>query len=281
MGVGGQLKGRVALVTGGARGIGKATATAMLQSGATVAIADVDRQAAEATAEELGRYGIVRAYALDVTDRREFEDVVQAVESELGPVDVLVNNAGIMVLGDFLQLDESLDSRQIDINVFGVIHGMRTVLPSMIRRRTGHVVNIASSAGRVGVPFSAVYSATKFAVIGLTEAVRYELKDTGVTFSYVMPGLVQTELISGVRGLRWPPPATPEQVAAAVVAGVRDEKIDIYVPRIGRLAMVFPALVPRRVYEAIGEFLGIATVFENVDPAGRAAYRRRAVTPSP
>ena len=170
-----QLRGRVALVTGGARGIGKATTRALLAAGARVAIADIDSQAAEATAEALSADGTTRAYGLDVTDRHQFEDVVQEIEAQLGPVDLLVNNAGIMVLGPFLQLDQRLDERQVDINVYGVINGMRTVVPSMVRRGTGHVVNIASSAGRVGVPFAATYSATKFAVIGLTEAVRYEL----------------------------------------------------------------------------------------------------------
>src|SRR5690606_12715348 len=114
----------------------------------------------------------VGAYRLDVTDLDAFTDVVARVEGELGPVDILVNNAGIMPVGPFAALAPDTDDKQIAINLFGVIHGMRATLPRMMRCKRGHVVNIASSAGKVGIPNIAVYCATKHAVVGLTEAVR-------------------------------------------------------------------------------------------------------------
>src|SRR5690606_16876449 len=131
--------------------------------------------------------GRVGAYRLDVTDLDAFRDVVARVEADLGPIDLLVNNAGIMPVGGFAALASTTDEKQIAINLHGVIHGMRAMLPRMERRRRGHIVNIASSAGKIGIPNLAVYCATKHAVVGLTEAVRAEYIASGIGFTYVMP----------------------------------------------------------------------------------------------
>ena len=196
------IAGSCALVTGGARGIGRAIAEALLREGVKVVVADVDGVAAARCADELAGEGrTVRAMDLDVRDLESFRSVVARLEAELAPVDILVNNAGIMPLGPFLEQAPGSDDRQIDVNLRGVIHGLRAVLPGMLRRRRGHVVNVASVAGKVGVPFAAVYAGTKHAVVGLTEAVRHELRDSGVDLSYVMPAIVDTELTSGTRSL--------------------------------------------------------------------------------
>ena len=162
------LGGAVVAITGGAQGIGRATARAFVARGARVAIGDLDVGLAEKTAAELG----VFAHPLDVSDQESYAGFVAAVEAELGPVDVLVNNAGIMPNGGFLELDERLDRATMEINVFGVLHGMRLVLPGMLQRGRGHVVNVASLAGKFPVPGLAVYNASKFAVVGLTAAAR-------------------------------------------------------------------------------------------------------------
>lgn len=269
------LTGRVAIVTGGARGIGRATVTHLLRAGCRVAIADRDELTAVSTARELATVGQVIALALDVTDLRAFEGVVERVEQELGPVDILVNNAGIMPLGGFLDQDPSVDRAQMDVNVFGVIHGMRAVLPGMLARGRGHVVNIASMAGRIPVPYASVYAATKHAVIGLTESVRNEYPDRGVSFSYVCPALVETELISGAGRPLFPPPLTPDQVAQGVLKALTRHKVEVVLPRFSHVPRVLPVLLPRRVYEALGRLFGLDTMFRTVDAKGRKAYRQR------
>ena len=270
------VAGRCAVVTGGARGIGRATAEALLREGLRVAIADLDGALAVEAARALSSIGPeVRGYPVDVRDRAAFEALIARVEAEMAPVDVLVNNAGIMSLGGFLEQDPILDDRQLDVNVRGVIHGMRAVLPGMVRRGRGHVVNIASVAGRIGVPYAAVYAATKHAVIGLTEAVRHEYRDAGLSFSYVLPGIVETELTAGTNRLRYPPRVQPSDVAAAVVHALVSGDVDVYVPRFTRLSAVLPSLLPRRVVEGLGRLFGIDRVFQNVDAAARAAYAER------
>ncbi|MCA9491283.1 MAG: SDR family oxidoreductase [Myxococcales bacterium] len=270
------IAGSCALVTGGARGIGRAIATALLREGVKVVIADVDGVAAARCAAELGGEGrVVVPMDLDVRDRDAFAAVVERIEAELAPVDILVNNAGIMPLGPFLEQSPDRDDRQIDINVRGVVHGMRAVLPGMLRRRRGHVVNVASVAGKVGVPFAAVYAGTKHAVVGLTEAVRHELRDSGVDLSYVLPSIVDTELTSGTRALRYPPRVRPEQVADAVVRTLRSGRVDVYVPEFTRLTAVLPVLLPRAVVERVGRWFGIDSVFAELDADARRAYDLR------
>ncbi|MEQ1508360.1 MAG: SDR family NAD(P)-dependent oxidoreductase [Myxococcota bacterium] len=270
------IAGSTAVVTGAARGIGRAIAEALVREGVKVALVDRDGPLCEQACRELAGIGpAVRAYPLDVRDGPAFAAVVDQVGAELGAVDILVNNAGIMSLGGFLDQDPALDDRQIDVNLRGVIHGMRAAVPGMVRRGRGHVVNVASVAGKVGVPNAAVYAATKHAVVGLTEAAHHELHDRGVWCSYVLPSLVDTELLSGAGRLRYPPVVKPAQVAAAVVHALRTGEVDVYVPRFGRLAAVLPAVLPRRVVETVGRWFGIDRVFDGVDPAARAAYQGR------
>ena len=164
-----------------------------------VAIGDVDLEAARATAEELGPTAV--ALSLDVTERESFARFLDEAEAQLGPVDVLINNAGIMQIGRFIDEDDLTAQRMLDINVHGVILGMKLGLERMVPRGRGHIVNISSQAGKFGAPGGATYSATKHAVVGLTEAVRGELRLMGATdvqLSYVMPFVVNTELGGGL-----------------------------------------------------------------------------------
>ena len=171
------LAGETAAITGAARGIGRATAEALLAQGMKVAIGDVDYDAAAKTASELGASTI--ALPLDVTERSSFSEFLDGAEQQLGPIDVLVNNAGIMQIGRFIDEDDLTARRMIDINLHGVILGMKLALERMIPRNRGHIINISSQAGKYGAPGGATYSATKHAVVGLTEAVRGELQADG------------------------------------------------------------------------------------------------------
>src|SRR3954453_17912197 len=181
------LTGKVAVVTGGARGIGQALARALAREGAIVAIGDLDGAGAQAAAAELG--GRSLGLPLDVTDRPAFAAFLDEVERRLGPLDVLVNNAGIMPIGAFLDEEGRTERAIVDITVHGVLLGMRLALPGMLARGRGHIVNIASTGGRVGVPGAATYCGSKFFVYGATEALRGELRGSGIDLSVVMPGM--------------------------------------------------------------------------------------------
>ena len=273
------VRDRVVAITGGARGIGRATADALARRGARVAIGDVDAEAAARTAAELGER--VRAYELDVTSRPSFAAFLDAVERDVGPLDVLVNNAGIMPLGPFVEESDATALRQVDINLHGVLFGMKEALPRMLARRSGHVVNIASAAGKGGFPHAVTYCATKHAVVGASEAVRAELRDSGVEVSCVMPALVDTELGSGVEAGRAVKKLAPEEVADAIVEAIEAPRFDVFVPRsVGAISKVL-SLLPRSGREALARFLKADRILVEVDTARRAAYERRAAESRP
>jgi NAD(P)-dependent dehydrogenase (short-subunit alcohol dehydrogenase family) len=268
-----QLNGKVVAITGAARGIGKATAKALVAQGCRVAIGDLDLKLAEKTASELG--GGTVAMALDVTDRSSFERFLDEAERQLGPLDVLVNNAGLMPVTPFAEESDASIRRQLDINLYGVIVGTQLAIERMRPRRSGHIVNIASSAGKAGVPGIATYSATKHAVVGLTEAVRAEHRDDGLEFSYVMPITVNTQLIEGVHDKRGVKRVEPEDVAAEIVDALETAKVDVYVPRQLRASVLLGSLLPRAAREAVGRFMGVTEIMTEVDPAARRAYEER------
>jgi NADP-dependent 3-hydroxy acid dehydrogenase YdfG len=269
------LVGKVVAITGGARGIGRATAAALVRKGAKVAIGDLDLALAERTATELGA-GVV-ALPLDVSDRASFERFLEQVEARLGPLDVLVNNAGIMLLSPLADESDAAAARQIEINLHGVITGSKLALARFLPRRTGHLVNVASTAGKAGVPGGATYSATKHAVVGLTEAIRGEVRGTGVETSVVMPVPVNTELAAGLaKGRGATATVEPEDVADAIVATLERPRHDVYVPKqIGALVRV-TALLPRRVAEALGRSAKTDRILASADTAARTAYEQRA-----
>jgi NADP-dependent 3-hydroxy acid dehydrogenase YdfG len=273
------IAGRVVAITGGARGIGRATAAALVREGATVAIGDLDADVARRTAEELGPRAA--AFALDVTDRASFDAFLDAVEAQLGPVDVLVNNAGIMALGAFVAEDDATARRMVDINVHGVLHGMKAALPRLLARGDGHLVNIASAAGKGPYPGGVTYCGTKYFVVGVSDAARGELRGTGVEVSVVMPVVVDTELAAGVGTARGIPRIKPEDVAEAIVDALKRPRFDVYVPRsIGPMTAA-SALLPRRVRELLLRALGADRVLWRVDDAARRAYEVRAAHSDP
>src|SRR5829696_6851428 len=273
------LHGRVAVVTGGGRGIGKALALALASEGCRVAIGDVDTASAEGAAAELG--GDTIGLPLDVTDRRGFTAFLDEVERRLGPIDVLVNNAGIMPVGPFDEEDDATAVRQLEINLHAVIHGTKEAVKRMKPRGTGHIVNVASSAGKVAFPHLATYSATKHGVVGMSEAVRGELRGTGVEISVVMPGIVRTELATGLVESRGFKISRPEDVAELVVEALECPRFDVFVPKsIGRTWAAMQ-IVPRRGREAIARALRIDRALLDADRDARAAYEARAAASAP
>jgi short-subunit dehydrogenase len=264
----------VVAITGGAQGIGKATAQALVRRGARVAIGDIDQELADKTAAELG-YGTV-ALPLDVTKRDSFTAFVDEAEKQLGPIDVLVNNAGIMPVTEFVEESEESMRRQVDINFHGVLTGTQLAVERMQPRRTGHIVNIASSAGRVGVPGIATYSGTKHAVVGMSEAVRGELRGSGVEVSVVMPVPVNTALAHGLQKQRGVQLVEPDEVAAEIIKALEVPRFDVFVPRSLQVTLTFGSLLPRRAREAVGRFMGVDKVILQADRDARRAYEERA-----
>jgi NAD(P)-dependent dehydrogenase (short-subunit alcohol dehydrogenase family) len=273
------LRGRAVAVTGAARGIGRATARALNAAGMKVAIGDLDGGLAEQAAAELG--GSAVGLTVDVTDPESFEAFLDAAEEALGPLDVLVNNAGILHLGPFVEEDPDATRRQFDVNVFGVVNGTRLILPRFRSRGGGHLVNVASSAGKVTPPGIATYVATKHAVVGLTEAVRAEHEGQGIEFSIVMPGVVKTEMIAGYAKSPVVQEITPEDVANEIVDALRTGRVDVWVPRsLGRIQRVM-AFSPRSVREWIGRRLGVDKITWDADRAARGEYESRAAASDP
>ena len=275
------LAGETAAITGGARGIGRATASAFLRRGMKVAIGDVDLEAARQTASELGPSAV--ALALDVTDRSSFSSFLDGAEEQLGPLDVLVNNAGIMQIGPFIDEDDLTAQRMVDINLHGVIFGMKLALARMIPRDRGHIVNISSQAGKFGSPGGATYSATKHAVVGLTEAVRGELRLMGahIDLSYVMPYVVKTELGSGLGQARGLNELEPTEVADAIVDALLFGTVEVWVPKRARRTNQLVAVLPRRLSESMSRAMKADRVLAEADTISRRDYELRASRSQP
>jgi NAD(P)-dependent dehydrogenase (short-subunit alcohol dehydrogenase family) len=268
------LSGKVVAITGGARGIGRATAAALVRRGCRVAIGDLHLEHAEETAKVLG--GGTVALPLDVTDRDSFAAFLAEVERQLGPLDVLINNAGIMPVTKFVEEADDSIRRQIEINVYGVVTGTQLALERLLPRRAGHVVNLASSAGKAGVPGIVTYSGTKHAVVGFTEAVRAELRDSGIDFSYVMPVTVNTALTEGVSDTRGVKKVEPEEVAEAIVEALETGRVDVYIPRSLKYTVAISGILPRRWREAVASFMGVDKIIAEVPESARRAYEERA-----
>jgi NAD(P)-dependent dehydrogenase (short-subunit alcohol dehydrogenase family) len=273
------LTGKVVAITGGGRGIGRATALALAREGARVAVGDLDREAAEQVAGELGGGGL--GLPLDVTDHAGFTAFLDEVEQQLGPLDVLVNNAGIMPVTPFLEESPESIARQLEINLHGVIHGTQEAMRRMVPRNSGHIVQLSSIAGRTGLPHLATYCATKHGVLGLSEAVRAELRGTGVEVSVVMPSIVRTELTAGLVEARGVKSVAPEDVAAEIVAALKVPRFDVFIPRSTGPLVALGAALPRRAREALARALKADEALLKTDRTAREAYEARAAASAP
>jgi NAD(P)-dependent dehydrogenase (short-subunit alcohol dehydrogenase family) len=269
------LTGKVVVITGAARGIGAATARALAREGATLALGDLDGDLAGAVAAELGGKAVGRR--LDVTDHAAFEAFLDQVEDELGPLDVLINNAGIMPVANFEDESGASIARQLELNLHAVIFGTQLAVQRMRPRGAGHIVNLASAAGKGGFPGIVTYCSTKFGVVGLCDALHQELYGSGVDVSCVMPAIVRTELTDGVKDHWLIKTSTPEQVADAIVAALKRPRLEVFVPRsLGPMNRSM-ALMPRKGQDW---FLRVTKadrlIADAVHSPERAAYERRA-----
>lgn len=273
------LVGKVVVITGGARGIGAATARAVARTGAAVAIGDLDLDLAKGTADEID--GDTLALPLDVTDHARFTQFLDEVEKQLGPIDVLINNAGIMRLGPFEEESERSTAQHLAINLHAVIHGTREAVRRMRPRGSGHIVNIASAAGKAGFPGGATYCATKHGVVGLSEAVHNELRGSGVDVSVIMPAVVRTELAAGLTESRFIKPVEPSDVAEAIVKTLQRPKFDVFVPRSLDATFRFTRLLPRPAAEWVARTFKSDQVLFGASPEARREYEARADASAP
>lgn len=261
-------------ITGGARGIGRATAQACAQAGLRVAIGDLDPSLSKSAATEIGA-GTV-GLPVDVRDRASFAGFLDAAEDALGPLDALVNNAGVAFLSRLADEDPQRTRQTVEVNLLGVITGCQLALQRFLPRGHGHIVNVASSAGLVGVPGGATYSATKHAVVGLTRALRAETRGTGVRMTVVMPGIINTEMIGGFAPARGTRVMEPSAVGEAILQALRTGRPEVFVPReLGAAARLVSGLPPRG-SDVVKRLLGADAVMVDADLSARTGYEQRA-----
>ena len=261
----------VVLITGGARGIGEQTAKLFAAQGATVWIGDLDDDVAKATADRIPN---AVARRLDVTDRESWRLLLDEIVAEHGRVDVLVNNAGVMPVGPFVDEPEATTDLMLDVNVRGVLNGMHAVLPAMLQAGKGHIVNVSSMAGMIPLPGMVTYNTSKYAALGASLAARREYDGTGVTISAIMPAAVRTELSSGA-DLSVLPTVDPQDVAAQIfrtltTRAAKTSSPTWVLPGWGLVETFVPETVERFVRGLIGHDQAMA-----LDPVGRKAYLDR------
>ena len=272
------VAGRIVVITGAARGIGRCTAEALAREGARVVVVDLDGELATSVASSLGAV----AYELDVTDHAAFTAVLDRIEAEVGTIDVLINNAGVMAIGAFADDSNESAYRQFAINVFALMHGTREAMRRMVPRGAGHIVNVASMAGVVPIPGAATYSASKHAVVGLCESLYWELRGSGVDLTYVLPTLVNTELAAGLKRTRAANIIEPEDVAASIVDAVKRPRLAVYAPRsmgaITKTTNLIPRAIGNRIMTASGSD---HIILDSLGDAGREAYQKRVDASAP
>jgi NAD(P)-dependent dehydrogenase (short-subunit alcohol dehydrogenase family) len=268
------LTGLSAAVTGGGNGIGRAIALRLARAGARVTIGDKDIAAAEAVAREIGSGAF--AFELDISDRDAFARFLDEAEDRHGPLAVMVNNAGIDWIGPFHEEPDDVTRREIDVNLFGTTIGSKLALQRMLPRRSGHLVNVASGVGRVPLPGSATYSATKHGVVGLTESLRLEYRGSGVSFSVVQPAQVETDMLDGQGRPKALPQISADDVAAAVMGALNSKRFEVWVPRSQAASAKLGAILPRAAREAIYRALGLTKIAGDTDASARRAYHDRA-----
>jgi NAD(P)-dependent dehydrogenase (short-subunit alcohol dehydrogenase family) len=251
------LAGRSIAITGAARGIGLATATQLRALGASVFIGDIDRELAVGEAERIGATGL----ELDVTSEESFAAFIEAATAPSGRLDVLINNAGIMLTGGFLAQKPEATERMFEVNTFGLMRGTRLALPAMLERRSGQIINISSLAGRQVAPGIVSYCASKHAVVGFTRGLQREHRGSGVQFTLIMPAFTRTALTAGLSTGR-APAANPEQIAAGIVATIVSPRDEAILPRSSAaLVNTLERILPRRWGDALARAMGLDEQF--------------------
>ncbi len=267
------LKGKTALVTGAAMGMGKMLSTLLLESGCRVALVDINRDLLEETGETLSKKGISEAFVCDISDSTAVKELVDTVNTTFGPVDVLVNNAGIVRAKPLLDLTENEINAMIQVNLTAQFWTTRAFLPGMMERNEGHIVNFASAGGILAIPNLSAYCASKFGVIGFSDAIRQEIKrqkrKVGVTV--VCPNTVNTGMFKGAKMVTGTKILTPEKVCKQVMKGIKDNQAIVAVPSVSVkiLTPLLKTILPVGVMDSLNKALGMWDA--NDSTVGRSA----------
>ena len=255
-----EVRGKLVLITGAAMGMGKLTAEKFAEAGAKLVLLDMNEEELDKTAREIGLRGTnVWKFVQDVTDREGVYALAEKIQDEIGTVDILINNAGIVQGGALLETDDALLMKHYEVNVFGCIWFMKAFLPGMILKGRGHVVNMASASGLLGVPNLAAYASSKWAAIGLSESMRLEMESLGheeIKFSTICPSYVATGMFDGVKAPLFTPILKPETMADKIFEAVVEEKTFVLEPLIVKFTPALKALLPGHIFDAVSGLLG-------------------------
>jgi NAD(P)-dependent dehydrogenase (short-subunit alcohol dehydrogenase family) len=277
------LHGKRVLVTGAASGIGRCLARELAAQGAHVLVADRDEAGAQRTAGELGAGGArALGYGCDVTDPASIAALRDRVHADGGPIDLLVNNAGVVFGGAFLDVPLERHVATYDVNTLGLVAVTHAFLPDLLARPDAHVVNVASASGYVGLPFGTTYASSKWAVIGFSESLALELELQGHTHMHVTtvcPSYVATGMFDGVRPPLTTTLLTPERLASQVVRAVLRNKAKVRAPWLVALTPLLKGVLPDRLFVRAAGFLGVNTSMMHWrGRGGDAARPQRSVT---
>lgn len=262
------VRGQIVLITGAGSGIGQKMCVQFAKLGCKVVGVDVSAAGLMSTEELLGKQGLESgwsSYKCDLCDRKQVYEVATAIKSEVGDVDILVNNAGIVTGGNFLDCKDESMMKTMDVNATAHFWTLKAFLPRMIERDHGHVVTVASGAGLLGMPRLVDYCASKFAAVGMSEALLMELrhrKKNGVHVTIVCPYYIDTGMFKGVQS-RLVPIMQPDDAVSRIMDGVLKNKSHVIMPLITQLAYALRNLVPTKVLVYLGESLEILSTMEN------------------
>lgn len=280
-----RLSGKRVLITGGAQGIGLQLALAFARRGAELVIADLKEETLPQAAAAVRAQGAkVATFYVDVTNPSAIQSLREQVHSELGPIDVLVNNAGLVFGGAFLDVPLPKHRLTYAVNVQGLVDMTYAFLPDLIARPQSHLVNIASVSGFIGLPYGSTYASSKWAVIGFSESIRLELAQLGhgnVRVTTVCPSYVNTTLFTGATPPRTTKFMQPEDLAERVVRAVERNRTFLLAPKLAHLTPFLAGVLPRWLFDRVGRWFGVSTSMQSwhgrpaMEPAGAAEQDTR------
>ena len=261
------LQRKRALITGGAQGIGLALATRLSAEGVEILLVDIDHTALEIAADRISSSGgLVRTYRADVTDIDGILALRDTVHTEAGSIDILVNNAGIVCGGMFLDVPINSHMQTYNVNTLGLVAMTHAFLPDLIAGPEGHLVNVSSASGFIGLPFGSTYASSKWAVIGFSESIRLELdmmdnRHVGVTT--VCPSYVSTGLFEGAKPPRATKFVTPEKLSHLTVDAIKHNRPFVLTPWIVKVTPLLKGILPRRLFDSVTGLLGANQGMQN------------------
>jgi all-trans-retinol dehydrogenase (NAD+) len=257
-----EIRGRKVLITGAAMGMGRRMAERFGEEGGELILVDVrEDRLSEAAGELRGRAFTVHDFACDLSRKPQIDELVSRVKERVGGIDILVNNAGVVTGGVYDEIPEESDRLMLDVNVASVHWMTKAFLPEMKRRGEGHIVQLASAAGFIGVPEQVVYCASKWFVVGFSEALRAELDGQGhrgIRVTAICPGFVNTGMFDGIKPPMFMPMLDAGFVVDRIIEAVKRNEIFVKEPMIVKTAPILKALLPRRVFDRIADTMGIS-----------------------